>query len=116
VTHIDTERPRSRAAFYQIFDRIDRITHELETLRVALAVEVGFERVHPRDLKPDDGIRTHNGHWYKVVRSYRATDEFGPSVWVIDHSGGRMTVRDESEDFPFPPLVDRAYDVDETIF
>jgi hypothetical protein len=109
VTHIDTERRGDFAAINYLFRQLDETAEANAKARRALAVEVGFEPIHPRQVQIGDRIRTGTGNWYEVddVVYYESDDPGMPSYWRISHDGGFTQLCAQTETHPYPPVVIR---------
>jgi hypothetical protein len=107
---------RDHRAWSDIFDRIDRQASELRSLRIRIAHELGWERVHPRDLNAGDRVRSHLGDWYQVAATELLLSEPPTYRIYFADAEGAMDVEAEHDGHPWPPMVTRAYEAREDIF
>jgi hypothetical protein len=108
---------RDHQAWARILDDIENERERLKSLRIRIAHELGFERVHPMNLKAGDQVRDHLGNWYTVnhMTADLATQPPEYRIHFAD-AEGVLIVEAQWDGNPSPPMVTRAVVVDQEPF
>jgi hypothetical protein len=112
---------RDHQAWARILDDIENERERLNSLRIRIAHELGFERCKVTDLRADDRIRNHgDGLWYTVAYvlppSAAPTDDVPQYRIMFADDEGMQYVEAEWDGNPSPPMVTRAVVVDQEPF